>query len=355
MDDDRREFLESLLDTASPSGYELPGQRVWVDYVSEFADEVRTDEYGNAVAVAEGDADCDVSIALAGHSDEIGFIVREVTDDGYLRISRVGGSDKTVTRGQHVTVHSDDGPVPGVVGQTAIHLRDTAEDDVPDIAEQFVDVGAADGDAAADLVEVGDPVTFAQRVRELEGGRLSARGIDNRVGIWAAAEGLRRAVEADAAATVYAVSTVQEEVGLQGARMVGFDLAPDAVIAADVTHATDSPGIGGDKSTGVDLGEGPVVCRGSANHPALVAAVRDVAGETDVDIQLEATGSRTGTDADAFYTAAGGTPALNLGLPNRYMHTPVEIIDESDLDATAELLGTVAAAAETYAPFGVDL
>jgi len=355
MDDARRQFLDDLLDTASPSGYEVPGQRVWVDYVSEYADEVRTDEYGNAVAVHEGDPECAVEIALAGHGDEIGFIVRDVTDDGFLKIGRVGGSDKTVTRGQHVTVHAEDGPVPGVVGQTAIHLRENGDDDPPDVAEQRVDIGATDEETAAELVEVGDPVTFTQQVHELADGRLTARGMDNRIGIWAAAEGLRRAAAEGADATVYAVSTVQEEVGLQGARMVGFDLDPDAVIATDVTHATDSPGVPSGKSTGVELSEGPVVARGSANHPALVAAVRDVAAEAEIDVQLQATGSRTGTDADAFYTSRGGTPSLNVGLPNRYMHTPVEVIDEADLTELAALLGAVGARAEAFAPFGVDL
>ena len=132
MDEDHRAFLDELLSTASPSGYETPGQRVWVDYVSEFADEVRTDEYGNAVAVHEGG---DVEVALAGHGDEIGFVVRRVTDGGFLKLARVGGSDKTVTRGQHVTVHAEGGPVHGVVGQPAIHLRD-GDDDVPDVSEQ---------------------------------------------------------------------------------------------------------------------------------------------------------------------------------------------------------------------------
>ena len=355
MEESQRAFLEDLLGTASPSGYEVPGQRVWVDYVEGFADEVRTDEYGNAVAVYEGSDDSDVSLALAGHGDEIGFIVREVTDEGFLTIGRVGGSDRTVTQGQHVTVHTDDGPLNGVVGQTAIHLRDNGDDEPPEITELHVDLGVDDGDDAADLVEIGDPVTFAQRVRELEDGRLTARGMDNRIGIWAAAEGLRRAAEAGADATVYAVSTVQEEVGLQGAQMVGFDLDPDAVVACDVTHATDSPGVPGKRSTGVELGDGPVVARGSANHPSLVSAVREVAAETDTDVQLQATGTRTGTDADAFFTARGGTPALNLGLPNRYMHTPVEVVDAGDLDAMADLLGAVAARAEAFAPFGVDI
>jgi len=352
MDDSQRDFLESLLDTASPSGFETPGQRVWIEYVSQFADDVRTDDYGNAVAVHEGDGDRE--IAIAGHGDEIGFMVRDITDDGFIELSRIGGSDRTVTRGQHVTVHTDDGPVSGVVGQTAIHLRDRDDDSIDDVAQQHVDIGVADGESARERVEIGDPVTFASGLESLAGTRLSARGMDNRVGIWTAAEALRAASEADASATVYAVSTVQEELGLQGAKMVGFDLDPDAVVAVDVTHATDTPDVPGKRSNGVELGAGPVVARGSANHPQLVESLRSVADEENVDVQLEATGIRTGTDADAFYTQRGGVPSVNLGLPNRYMHTPVEVIDTADLTNAATLLGAFAVAAESLAPFGVE-
>ena len=351
MDEKRREFLDALLDTASPSGFETAGQRTWVEYVSAFADEVRTDDYGNAVAVVEGG---DPTVALAGHGDEIGFMVRNIEDDGFLRLTAIGGSDRTVSQGQHVRIHTDDGPVPGVVGQTAIHLRDAEEESLTDIGDQFVDIGADDGDEAEALVERGDPVTFEQTVSELEGTTIAARGLDNRIGIWAAAEGLRRAAERDPEATVCAVSTVQEELGLQGAKMVGFDLAPDAVIATDVTHATDTPGSPSKQQSGVELGGGPVIARGSANHPKVVDAVRSVAADVDVDVQLQATGSRTGTDADAFYTSRGGIPSLNLGVPNRYMHTPVETLNLDDLDAAATLMGTFGARAEEF-EFAVDL
>ncbi|WP_302081223.1 M20/M25/M40 family metallo-hydrolase [Salinibaculum rarum] len=351
MEGQRRAFLEDLLSTASPSGFETSGQRVWLDYVEEFADEVRTDDYGNAVAVVEGG---DTEVALAGHGDEIGFMVRDIEESGAIRMTPIGGSDRTVSKGQHVEIHTDSGPVPGVVGQTAIHLRDRDDDSVDDISEQHVDIGVTDSEAAEELVERGDPITFDQTISELEGGRIAARGLDNRIGIWAAAEGLRRAAEDDVDATVYAVSTVQEELGLQGAKMVGFDLDPDAVVATDVTHATDAPGTPGEKSTGVELGEGPVVSRGSANHPNVVEAVRGAAEDDDIDIQLQATGSRTGTDADAFYTSRGGIPSLNLGVPNRYMHTPVEVLDLDDLDATADLLAGFALAADEW-EFSVDV
>ncbi|GAB7009019.1 M20/M25/M40 family metallo-hydrolase [Halorubrum trueperi] len=354
MNEPQRAFLDDLLATASPSGFETASQRVWTEYVREFADDVSTDAYGNAIAVHEGDSDAP-TIALTGHADEIGFIVRDVLDDGFLRIARIGGSDRTVSKGQHVTVHAAE-PVQGVIGQTAIHLRDPTEDEYEDIAGQFVDIGAADAEEAREHVEIGDPVTFSTDLEELVGDRIAARGIDNRAGTWAAAEGLRRAADGDVDATVYAVSTVQEEVGLQGARMVGVDLDDvDAFVAVDVTHATDNPDVDGERQGPVELGAGPVVTRGSANHPVLVDLARAAAADGDVDVQLQAAGTRTGTDADAFYTARGGVPSLNVSIPNRYMHTPVEVIDTGDLDAVADLLAAIAAAAAETSPFAVDV
>jgi endoglucanase len=349
MDRVRREFLESLLETPSPSGFEVEGQRVWVEYVSEFADRVETDEYGNAYAVYEGG---DPTVAFVGHADEIGFIVRKIDEEGFLHIGRIGGADHTVSKGQHVTVHADE-PVQGVIGQTAIHLREDHETE--EIGKQTIDIGVEDGEAARELVEVGDPVTVSTTVESLAATRLSARGMDNRIGTWAAAEGLRRAAESGVEATVVAVATVQEEVGLKGAQMVSYDLDPDAAIAVDVTHATDAPGAPGDKGGDIELGEGPVVARGSTNNPALVAAVREAGDEVGIDYQLQAAGVRTGTDADAFYTARGGIPSLNVGLPNRYMHTPVEVIDTEDLVAVADLLGAFAERAGEYERFGVEV
>ncbi|OYR47074.1 M20/M25/M40 family metallo-hydrolase [Halorubrum sp. Ea8] len=354
MHESGRTFLDDLLATASPSGFETPSQRVWADYVRGFADDVSVDAYGNAVAVHRGDPDAP-TVALAGHADEIGFIVRDVLDDGFLRISRIGGADRTVSKGQHVTVHADE-PVQGVIGQTAIHLRDQSDEEYEEIAGQFVDIGATDAAEAREHVEVGDPVTFLTDCEELVGDRIAARGIDNRTGTWAAAEGLRRAADRNADTTVYAVSTVQEEVGLRGARMVGVDLEDvDAFVAVDVTHATDNPDVDRERQGPVELGAGPVIGRGSANHPSLVALARDAAEDADVPVQLQAAGSRTGTDADAFYTARGGVPSLNVSIPNRYMHTPVEVVDLDDLDAVADLLAAVADGATESAPFAVDV
>jgi endoglucanase len=351
MDDDRRAFLDRLLETPRPSGFEADTQRLWIDYVEGFADTVRTDAYGNAVATIEGDGP---EIAVAGHADQIGFIVRRIDDDGFLHPDAVGGADRTVSKGQHVTVHAED-PVDGVVGQTAIHQRDSDDDSIAEITEQRIDIGATDGDDAREVVSVGDPITIDAPISELRGSRVATRGMDNRVGIWAAAEALRRAAKRDVDATVHAVSTVQEEVGLKGAQMVGFDLAPDTAIAVDVGHASDTPEADEDRSSDVTLGEGPAIGRGSTNHPVLVELAHTAADTADIDLQYKIAGSRTGTDADAFFTAVGGIPALNVAIPNRYMHTPVEVIDLDDLDAAADLLVEMAVAGSDYDTFAVDV
>ncbi|QLC32685.1 M20/M25/M40 family metallo-hydrolase [Halarchaeum sp. CBA1220] len=352
MHEDQRRFLDDLLATASPSGFETPAQRVWVEYVESFADEVHTDEYGNAVAVYDGGDGPE--FAFTGHADEIGYMVAAISPEGYLHLTPVGGSDKSVSKARHVHVHTESGPVNGVVGQAAIHVRDKEDTEYDDIETMTVDIGAEDEADARDLVTVGDPVTIAQTPHPLQGSLLSARGLDNRVGVWVAAEALRRAAERGVESTVYAVSTVQEEVGLSGAKMVGYDLDPDAAVAVDVTHASDHPEFPSDKHNEVGLGDGPVIARGAGNHGALVDAVRDAASADGIDVQYQATGIRTGTDADAFYTTRSGIPSLNLGLPNRYMHTPAEVVDLDDLERAADLLAALAAREAGRESFAVE-
>jgi len=353
MDEQAREMLVELLETPSPSGYETRGQRVWVDYVSSFADDVRTDAYGNAVAVHEGDPD-GPEIVLTGHADEIGFIVKSIDDEGFIKPGRIGGSDPSVARGQHVTIYGEDGPVDGVIGQNAIHLRENGDDD-PEISDLWIDIGAEDEDAATERVSIGDPITFASTVSWLSETRLAGRGLDNRVGTWAAAEGLRTAVDAGSEATVYAVSTVQEELGLKGAQMVGFDLEPDAVVVVDVGHAVDYPSAPKDKTSQMALGDGPTLGRGSTNHPVIFDALETTAADLEIDVQIEALGVGTGTDADGFFTAAGGIPSQVVSVPNRYMHTPVEVVDTNDLEEIATLIGTFASRAHEFEPFAVEI
>jgi len=353
MDDSPRDFLVDLLETPSPSGYETRGQRVWLDYVEQCADDVRTDAYGNAIAVHEGDPDAP-EVVLTGHADEIGFIVRSIDENGFVRPGRIGGSDPSVSRGQHVTIHAADGPVEGVVGQTAIHLREE-DDDGPDVSDLWIDVGVESEEEASERLEIGDPITFSSTVSWLSETRLAARGIDNRVGTWAAAEGFREAVEAGTEATVYAVSTVQEEVGVKGRRWSASTSSPTRSSWSTSATRSTTPRHRATRRAGWNSAAGRPLGRGSTNHPVLFEALRSVADDRKIDVQLEALGVGTGTDADGFFTAAGGIPSQVVSVPNRYMHTPVEVIDTDDIEFVATLLGAFASSAHEFAPFAVDI
>ena len=354
MDQRQRAFLDDLLAAPGPAGHEARVQRVFLDHVEPVADEVWTDAYGNAVAVAHGSAD-GPSVAFVGHADEVGFVVTSIDDQGYLHLAAIGSPDPAISAGRHVVVHAADGPVAGVIGAKPIHLRTEGDEPPSDPADLHVDVGAGDRAEATDLLAVGDPVTVARQSSELLGGRLAAPAMDDRTGIWSVAEAFRRAAEAGVESTVYAVGTIHEEIGKGGARMVGERLQPDAAVAVDVTFAVDSPDIEPDRHGEVELGGGPAICRGGVTHPAVADALRASATAADLPVQYEALGGKTGTDADALFDTATGVPAGLVSVPSRYMHTPVETVDRGDLDATADLLASFADVAADRAPFSVDV
>ncbi|GAB4179536.1 MAG: M42 family metallopeptidase [Terrimicrobiaceae bacterium] len=350
------EFLKSLLETPSPSGFETRGQRVWSDYVAPFADKVESDSYGNVFATlnAEGTP----KVMLAGHGDELGLMVTHISDEGFLFFGGIGGVDRGLLRGQRVTVHGVEGPVQGVIGHLAIHMQEPDDrKKSPEFHELFIDIGAGSKKEAARVVRVGDAATIAADVWELGGNRIAARGCDNRIGTWAAAEALRllKARKGSTKAQVVAVSTIQEENGLYGATMVGYRLRPTVAIAIDVTHATDIPPCSKPKHGDIRLGGGPVISLGSANHPVVAERLIHAAKAKKIPYQLEANPRRTGTDADAFFLQRGGIPTVTVGLPNRYMHSPVEVIDLSDLEALARLLAAFCESVEEDDSFRVEI
>ncbi|NLF30359.1 MAG: M42 family metallopeptidase [Planctomycetes bacterium] len=356
------EFLKALLAAPSPSGFEAPGQRVWCQYARQFADEVRTDAYGNAVAVLNPDGD--PKLVFDGHADELGMMVTYIDDKGFISIQRIGGIDPALVRGKRVRIHTRDGILPGVVGATAIHLlpRD-GEKKAPKWPELFIDIGAADGDDARKKVRVGDVVTFAYDFEMLNDNVAVARAFDNRVGTWCAIEGLRLAKEAlgkgrngrKLHCAIYACASVQEEVGGAGAAMNAAAIRPDAAIVVDVTHATDSPGIDVKEHGETKLGQGPSLSIGRENHPALNELIIKAAKAAKIPLQFEAFGISGGTNALTIYTKNGGIPCSVVGLPNRYMHTTVEMIDLRDLTRIADLLAASALAIRKGQRFRVEV
>ena len=339
MSPDSLSFLKNLLSTPSPSGFELEGQRVWKSRVAPIADKIESDAYGNLfVHLNPGRTP---RIVITGHSDELGLMISHISDEGFLFFTGIGGVDRTLLKGQRVTIHTKKGPVRGVIGSLAIHLQEPDDrKKSPEFHELFIDIGASSKNEAAQLVRIGDPATIASDVWELSGSRLAARGCDNRIGTWTAAETLHLLSKnkSQLQTEVVAVSTIQEENGLYGATMASYRIHPSIVVAVDVTHATDIPICTKSKHGETRLGAGPVISRGSANHPLLVERFIHVAEKNKIPYQLEANPRSTGTDADAFFIQKGGMPTISLGLPNRYMHSPVEVIDLDDLDALAQLI-----------------
>ncbi|MDX1586526.1 MAG: M42 family peptidase, partial [Balneolaceae bacterium] len=267
------DFLEELLVTPSPTGFESAGQKVWKNYVEEYADEVQTDTYGSAVAKLNTSFDV-ITVMLEAHCDEIGMIVQHVTDDGYVFINKLGGSDSTIARAKRVFIHSRDGIVSGVVGNTAIHLQDKKNGvgKQPEWKDIYVDIGAKNKEEALKMVQIGDPITYSDDYEYLSDDIITGRALDNRIGGYMIARVLQNLHQRrdELKVNVMALNSVQEEVGGYGARMMSYRLEPDMALVTDVTHATDTPGIDNKEHGLVNLRKGPVLQHGGANHPKIV-------------------------------------------------------------------------------------
>jgi endoglucanase len=339
MRDKSLKFLETLVNTPSPVGHEYRGQRVWLDYVKPLADETFSDTYGNCVAVLNKGGS--PRVMLAGHADEIAMSVNYITDSGFIYVKRMGGIDAAITKAQRVTIHTRNGAVKGVVGNVAPHLTKGDEDrKLPKIHDLFIDIGVNSRKQALKLVRVGDPITLNDQFDLLRDDLAVARAFDNRIGTFAVAEALRLLGEARGKvnAEVCAVSNVMEETGLFGARQIAYSLKPDIAIVVDVTHATDYPTVSKEQHGDVRIGGGPALTHGGCNHPEVVARLEKVAGQRKIALQHEAISATSGTDTDAIFWTRGGIPSALISLPNRYMHSPVELVSLKDLEQIPELM-----------------
>jgi endoglucanase len=340
MDSEAKQFLFRILNTPSPSGFESEGQKVWMNYVARFADSVENDAYGTAWATLNG-RDPAIRVMLEAHADEIGFMIQNITDEGILFLNRIGGSDRALARGKRLKILGDQGPVLGVIGSTAIHLRDKEHDKLPEVHELFVDIGAnSKAEVERRGIRVGHPAVYTDTPEELVPGRIVGRAIDNRIGGFVLSQVLASLSEQQErpAATTFTVNAVHEEIGGFGARMIAYRLEPSVAIILDVTHATDSPGIDRNKHGSVKLGAGPTVSHGTANHPLVVEKIITLANELEIPLQHEATSRTTGTDADGIYRTKRGIPSGLVSIPMRYMHSTVEMIDFVDVERCISLL-----------------
>jgi endoglucanase len=333
-------FLKSLLDAPGPSGFETIPARHWRTEAEHFADQVSSDIGGNSMATIN--AGGRPRVMFAGHIDEIGVMVCHIDQNGYCYFDAIGGWDTQVLVGQRVVLLGRNGPVAGVIGKRAIHLIEKADREKVTRAEDlWIDIGASSREEAAQSVRVGDAGVLGSSVLELPNGRLVSRSLDNRMGAFVVLEALRLLAKDRPTAQVTAVATTQEEIAYQaggGARTTAVTLDAEVAIVVDVTHATDYPGVDPKRHGEIQLGGGPVLSRGSAINPVVFDLLVEAAEAEQIPYTIHAAPRATGTDADSIYTAHRGIATGLISVPNRYMHSPSEMVALEDLTRAAQLL-----------------
>ncbi|MCF2442831.1 M42 family metallopeptidase [Dyadobacter sp. CY345] len=339
MTEESKSFLYKYLNNASPTGFEVSGQKIWLDYIKPYIDEEIIDVYGTAVGVIGGGQD--YKVVIEAHSDEISWFVNYITDDGFIHVRRNGGSDAAIAPSMRVNLHTAKGIVKGVFGWPAIHVRETSKDQVPKVHDLFIDVGAAKKEEVLEMgIHVGTVATFVDGLDELNEKFYVGRALDNRMGGFMIAEVARMLHEnnVNLPFTLYIVNAVQEEIGLRGAEMISRRLKPDLAICTDVTHDTQSPMYNKKEQGDLKCGNGPVICYG----PAVQNNVRDllinVAEEKSIPFQRQAVSRSTGTDTDAFAYSTEGIASALISLPLKYMHTTVEMVHKDDVQNVIQLM-----------------
>jgi len=334
MEEANRKFLFELLHTASPSSYEMDIQKKWINYVKEFATEIRTDHAGNAIGVLNPNAP--FKVLLAGHCDEIALVINRIDDDGFLHFDKMGGINPKAAVGMKVEVLGYNGTVTGVIGVNAQHhggLKDKFS-----LADLFIDCGYPSKDEAMKYVQIGDLAVYKTTPEILYDRYVSGRGLDNRTGAFIIAETLKRLAKTDCQVGVYAASTVNEETNMGGAYFAASGVDPTVAVACDVTFATDYPGVDTNKHGDIKLEGGPVLAKGAPINRKMNALLEKAAIKQKIGVQYELTPAMTGTDADKMRLTGKGVPVSLVSLPLRYMHSPVETASLKDIDEVIELL-----------------
>ena len=329
-----QEFLLELLKTPSPSGQEMEIQKKWITYVKPFAEKVETDGVGNVIASINPDAP--FKILLAGHCDEIAFVIKHIDDDGFIRVDKMGGIGAKPAIGMKVEILGTGKRLLGVFGVNAEHHGGAKEDF--DIDDLYIDCGAKSKEEISQFVQVGDLAVYKRNPEVIENNRLTGRGLDNRTGSFIVAEVLKKCAEKKINVGIYAASTVNEETNLGGAYFAAAKVQPTFALACDVTFATDYPGVDRVKHGDVKLDGGPVLAKGAPINWKVNQLLENAAKRLKIVLQYELTPRQTGTDADKMRLTGTGVPVALVSLPLRYMHSPVETVSLADIQAEIDLI-----------------
>jgi putative aminopeptidase FrvX len=332
-------FLYKYLNNASPTGFESPGQKIWLEYITPFIDETIVDVYGTAVGVINPGQK--YSVVIEAHADEISWFVNYIDDNGYIFVRKNGGSDALIAPSMRVNIHTDNGTVKGVFGWPAIHVRDAAKDTAPKVTDIFIEVGAANKKEVEEMgIHVGTVITFEDGLMEMNNRYFVGRALDNRMGGFMIAEVARMLKENNIQLpyTLYVVNAVQEEIGLRGAEMIVRRLKPNLAIITDVTHDTQSPMYNKKEQGDLKAGSGPVICYGPAVQNNVRDMIISVAKTNEIPFQRQAVSRSTGTDTDSFAYATEGVASALISLPLKYMHTTVETVHKDDVENVTRLI-----------------
>lgn len=337
MDKNSLDFFKKLISTMSPSGFEEQAVKLWEKRVKTFVNKVSVDANGSGIALlGKGSGK---KIMIAAHIDEIGFMVQHVDKQGFIYFSPVGGVDKHIVPGKRVWIHTDKGVILGVVGRKPIHQMQPEErNKVSKFENMWIDIGVKSEKEAFKKVSIGDYAVPAVGFEEINKDIFIGRGFDDRAGVWVMTEVMRLLSKVKLSSSVYGVATVQEELGLRGARTSAYGINPDIGIAIDVTFATDAPGMDKRKIGDIKIGKGPVITRGPNINNALFKEIVSVAKKNKIPHQIEANSHPTGTDANAIQMTRAGVPTVLVSIPNRYMHTPVEMVCGKDMENAVKLI-----------------
>ena len=337
MDEQSFSFLRELVDTPSPSGFEQPIQRLVREELEKFADEVKTDVHGNVIGIKNPGGS--PKIMLASHCDEIGFMVKYIDEDGFIYFSPIGGIDAHIVPGQRVKIHTRQGSILGVVGKKPIHVMEKEErKKVVELSHQWIDIGVSSKKEAEKIVEIGDPITFSPGLEKLQGNLVVSRGFDDKMGVFMICEVLKALSDQTIEASVFAASTVQEEIGLRGAHTAAYFINPQVGIAIDVDVATDFPEINKKKEGDIRIGKGVVIFRGPNINPKVEEMLVQTAKEERIPYQLAGESRATPTDANVIQISRAGVATGLVSVPLRYLHTPVEVLSLSDIESAVKLL-----------------
>jgi len=339
LDKNALAFLERYLNNASPTGFETPGQKLWLDYIRPYVDEHFVDTYGTAVAVINPKAD--YKVVIEAHADEISWFVHYITKDGFIYLRRNGGSDHQIAPSKRVNIHTPKGIVKAVFGWPAIHTREPGREENPTLKNIFLDLGCSSDKEVAKLgVHVGCVVTYEDEFMMLNGRYFVGRALDNRVGGFMIAQVARLLKESKTKLPfgLYITNSVQEEVGLRGAEMIVHTIKPNVAIITDVTHDTQTPMMNKVTQGDIACGKGPSLTYGPAVHNKLLQHIIDTAAKKNIPFQREVASRSTGTDTDAFAYSLGGVPSALISLPLRYMHTTVESVHRDDVENVIRLI-----------------